>query len=72
MGYAGWMSAGETKIEMLRRHVREGAEHVTKQRALVAQLRADGLPVEEAEALLATFEELQRQHETHLAAAEGA
>lgn len=66
------MEPGETKIEMLWRHVREGAEHVAKQRALVARLRADGLPVEEATGLLLTFEGLQRQHEAHLAEAEWA
>jgi hypothetical protein len=34
-------------------------------------LRADSLPTEEAEALLATFEDLQAQHEAHLARIEG-
>ncbi|MGX9981566.1 hypothetical protein [Methylobacterium fujisawaense] len=52
---------------MLRRHVRDGAGHVANQRALVARLRSDGLPAEEAEALLATFVDIQRQHEAHLA-----
>lgn len=65
----GW-SAGETELDMLRRHVREGAGHVENQRALVARLRADGLPVDEAEALLATFEDIQKQHEAHLARVE--
>ncbi|AWN37744.1 hypothetical protein DK427_20105 [Methylobacterium radiodurans] len=65
------MEAGETELEMVRRHVRQGAEHVAKQRALVIRLRASGLPVEEAEALLGTFEDFQRQHEAHLAKAEG-
>jgi len=46
------------------------AGQVAKQRALVARLRASGLPVVEAEALLDTFEDLQRQHEAHLAKAE--
>jgi len=36
----------------------------------VARLRAHGLSVEEAEALLDNFEVLQRQHEAHLARAE--
>jgi hypothetical protein len=40
--------------------------------ALVARLRADELPVEEATGLLLTFEGLQRQHEAHLAEAERA
>ena len=61
------MSEGETELEMVRRHVEEGADHVVKQRALIARLKKNGLPFHEAEALLATFEDLQRQHEDHLA-----
>jgi hypothetical protein len=63
-------STNETELEMVRRHVREGAEHVAHQRALVARLTADGLPSEEAAALLANFEDLQEQHEAHLARVE--
>lgn len=55
---------------MLRRHVLDGMGHVARQRALVDRLRAEGLPIGEAEDLLATFKELQRQHEAHLAQAE--
>jgi hypothetical protein len=65
------MTAAETELEMVRRHVREGAEHVANQRALIGRLRANGLPTEEAEALLTSFEDLQRQHGTHLTRAEG-
>lgn len=61
------MRAGETELEMVRRHVEEGAEHIAKQRALIARLRQRGLPTQEAESLLVTFEDLQRQHEDHLA-----
>ncbi len=64
------MDPEEYELAMVRRHVREGEGQVARQRTLVARLRADGLPIEEAEALLATFEELQRQHEAHLARAE--
>jgi len=64
------MSAGETKLEMLRRHVRQGAEHVANQRALIARLKDHALPTEQAEGLLANFEDLQRQHKAHLAEAE--
>jgi hypothetical protein len=65
------MAPAETELEMVTRHIREGAEHVAKQRALIAELRANGHPTGEAEALLATFEDLQRQHEAHLARIEG-
>lgn len=65
------MRAEETELEMVRRHVREGERHLAGQRALIARLRASDLPTEEAEALLDTFEDLQRQHEAHLARVEG-
>jgi hypothetical protein len=64
------MGAEETELEMVRRHVRQGADHVAHQRALLARLIADGLPTEEAAALLANFEDLQEQHEAHLARVE--
>lgn len=63
------MSAEETELEMTRRHVREGAAHIAGQHALIARLRDRGLPTAEAEAVLATFEDIQRQHEDHLARA---
>lgn len=56
------MNGDETELDMLRRHVRDGAGQVANQRTLVARLKSDGLPAEEAEALLATFEDVQRQH----------
>ncbi len=64
------MVAEETELAMVRQHVREGGMNVARQKALVDRLRAKNLPVAEAEALLATFEDLQRQHEAHLARAE--
>lgn len=64
------MRADETELMMVRRHIRDGAGHIAKQRALIARLRQKGLPTEEAEALLVTFEDMQRQHEDHLARVE--
>lgn len=60
-------SVEETELEMTQRHVREGAHHVADQRALIARLRGAGLPTEDAEALLANFEDFQKHHEAHLA-----
>ena len=60
------MNAAESDLEMVRRHVRQGAEHVTNQRALIARLMEHGLPTGKAEAILITFEDLQEQHEAHL------
>jgi hypothetical protein len=68
--YAAPMSAEESELEMVRRHVREGTGHVANQRALIIRLWEHCLPTAEAEALLANFEDLQGQHEAHLARAE--
>ena len=61
----------ETELEMARRHVRQGIARVARQLQLVAELRIDGRPTEIAEQLLACFEDIQRQHEAHLARLEG-
>ena len=61
------MTEEESELAMVQRHVREGAEHVARQRELLARLQVDGQPTEEALALLTNFEDLQRQHEVHLA-----
>lgn len=61
------MSAAETELEMVRRHIKEGAGHLTKQRALIVRLRDAGFATAEAEALLVTLERSQRQHEDHFA-----
>ena len=64
------MGAEETELEMVQRHVREGEGHLANQRALIARLRTSHLPTEVAEALLATFEDVQREHKAHLTRAE--
>lgn len=61
------MPEGETELEMVTRHVAERAEHVRKQKALIACLRQTDRPTQEAEAVLDSFEVSQRQHEDHLA-----
>lgn len=59
----------EIELEMVRRHVRKGEGHLVNQRSVIKHLKASNLSTEEAEALLATFVNLQRQHEAHLARA---
>ncbi|QGY05916.1 hypothetical protein MMSR116_31505 [Methylobacterium mesophilicum SR1.6/6] len=59
--------AQETELEMVRRHIREGAGHLARQRFLIARMRMDGISTEEAETLLATLEDNHRQHEAQLA-----
>ena len=65
-------SADETELEMVRRHIREGAGQLASQRFLIARMRMNGIPTDEAEALLATFEDTHRQHEAHRARIAGA
>jgi len=60
------VSIAETELEMVERHVREGARQVARQAEIVADLRARGYPSEIAEALLARFQEVQRLHQAHL------
>ncbi|GLS54435.1 hypothetical protein GCM10007886_26180 [Methylobacterium gregans] len=52
---------------MVRRHTEDGARHIANQQAPITRIRTAGIPTEEAEALLATYEDIQRQHEDHLA-----
>lgn len=60
------MPEGETNIEMVRRHVREGRAHVARQREIVADFRKRGLPTSTAEQLLYEFEDTLGEHERHL------
>jgi hypothetical protein len=57
---------GETEIEMVRRHVREGASTITRQQRLIARLLANGFPTDVALQMLRQFEQSQRQHQEHL------
>ena len=58
---------GETEIEMVQRHVREGGGHVQRQGELLARLQEQGAPTAMAVILLEQFEDIQRLHEAHLA-----
>ncbi len=60
------MMSNETETEMVHRHIRQGEGHLADQRAVIDRLTLTNLPTKEAEALLATFESVQRQHEAHL------
>jgi hypothetical protein len=57
------MCAHETEIEMVRRHVEEGARHISKQRKIIARLKGENLPTDDAETLLDIFHDIQHQHE---------
>ena len=57
---------------MLRRHIRDGERHIIGQHARIARLEASGPPTEAAETFLTLLQDLQRQHEAHLARVEAA
>jgi hypothetical protein len=60
------MMSGETELEMVRRHVREGIEHVARQYTIINKLRAGNYPTELAEEVLLVLQSVQIQHEAHL------
>ena len=49
-------------LALAERHVREGAEHVARQRQIIAELERDGHDATEARRMLATFETTQAMH----------
>lgn len=67
------MSAGETPLEMVRRHVSEGEGQIAKQLLIIERLRTTPAPsagsealLVEAEALLGQFSSTQTAHVAHL------
>lgn len=60
------MALVETDLEMAERHVRVGREHITKQLALIEDLKGRGAAIDQAERLLANFEDLQQLNQAHL------
>jgi hypothetical protein len=57
---------GETELEMVRRHVREGRVSIRRQRGVIERLTLAELSVDSAKEVLATLEHSQRLHECHL------
>ncbi len=57
----------ETEREMVERHVREGQEHVARQREIVERLPVSGEVAEMARSLLVEYEETLALHRAHLA-----
>ncbi|HEV2098037.1 MAG TPA: hypothetical protein VGR45_03825 [Stellaceae bacterium] len=57
----------ETKLEMARRHVHEGEEHIARQREIIAGLQDDGEVKRLAQQLLLGFETIMREHRASLA-----
>lgn len=63
----------EADLEMAKRHVAEGRGRIVRQRAILAQLTADGhdRAVHQARRLLTAMLETQRLAEAHAAKLEG-
>ena len=60
------MEAGETELEMVQRHVRQGERHVSRQRELIADQTRRNLPTDQAEKVLFNFEITLLAHNDHL------
>ena len=65
------MAKGETELQMVRRHVREGEAHVQRQREFITEMWERGGPTDIAVTLLEAFQDTLRQHKAHLARLEG-
>jgi hypothetical protein len=59
--------AGETELEMVRRHVRRGLILLARQHEIIAKLRKADHPTQLAEAVFLTLQSVQIEHELHLA-----
>lgn len=59
---------GETELQMAKRHVREGAQRIARQRELLSELRDHGHAkvADAAEALLVLFIAIQRESIGHV------
>jgi hypothetical protein len=61
------MTAGESELERVERHVREGEVHVARQREIVDRLAPSGEVAGIARTLLAEFEDTLDLHRARLA-----
>ena len=59
------MAYTQSDLDMADRHVAQGERHIVEQRERIEKLADHGHPTEEAEHLLAMFEDLLRQHVAH-------
>ena len=60
------MRASEIELQMVMRHVRDGAAIIARQTALITRLAALRLPTKDAEDLLVLLERAQAEHVSHL------
>ena len=60
------MTTGETELEMVQRHVRQGEKHVSRQLEIIAEMQLRKQPTGSAENLLFNFDRSLRAHKAHL------
>jgi hypothetical protein len=60
------VAKGETELQMVQRHVREGEAHVQRQREIVAEMLERGAPADISATLLEAFQDTLRLHKAHL------
>ena len=60
------MAKGETELQMVQRHVREGEAYVQRQREIVTKMWELGAPTDIAVTLLEAFQDALRLHKAHL------
>jgi hypothetical protein len=64
---SGSVAQGETELQMVQRHVREGEAHVRRQREIVTEMSGRGAEEAIAIDLLQQFLDVLRMHREHLA-----
>lgn len=60
------MKVGETELEMVKRHIREGEGHVSRQLEIIADMVVRGQPTTLAETLIFNFDKTLRAHKAQL------
>ena len=60
------MAVGETELQMVERHVRQGEKHVSRQLEIIVDLQFRDQPTGLAESLLLNFEISLHAHRDHL------
>ena len=60
------MAIGETELEMVKRHVRQGERHMSRQLEIIADMQLRNQTTDVAEKLLFNFDRSLRAHMDHL------
>ena len=60
------MAVGETELQMVERHIRQGERHVSRKIEIIADMQRRGQPTRLAERLLFNFDNILRAQREHL------